>query len=96
VKWDRYRCLLIREGARAQLISRNLKHLTLDFPHIAAAAKSVTRESVMLGSLADASFARALDHKSHHWHRSPASRVSVFVRHMSHSERKKRGLQSGA
>jgi bifunctional non-homologous end joining protein LigD len=48
VKWDGYRCMLLSEGTSARLISRNLKDLTADYPHIAAAARSVTREPVIL------------------------------------------------
>jgi ATP dependent DNA ligase domain len=48
VKWDGYRCMLVSEDGRARLVSRNLKDLTADYPHVAAAVKSVTREPFML------------------------------------------------
>jgi DNA ligase D-like protein (predicted ligase) len=47
VKWDGYRALLLKDGSRTKLISRNLKDLTADYPHIAAAAKSLP-DSVLL------------------------------------------------
>lgn len=38
VKWDGYRALLLKNGTRTKLVSRNLKDLTAVYPHIAAAA----------------------------------------------------------
>ena len=35
VKWDGYRALLVKDGSRTRLVSRNLKDLTADYPHIA-------------------------------------------------------------
>ena len=40
-------CLLLKDGSRTRLISRNLKDLTADYPHIAAAAASLP-DSVLL------------------------------------------------
>jgi bifunctional non-homologous end joining protein LigD len=48
VKWDGYRALLIHEGGRTRLISRNLKDLTSDYPQIVAAAPRLTSQPVML------------------------------------------------
>jgi DNA ligase D-like protein (predicted ligase) len=48
VKWDGYRALLVMEREGAKLLSRNLKNLTADYPHIAAAAHRVTRQPAML------------------------------------------------
>jgi bifunctional non-homologous end joining protein LigD len=48
VKWDGYRALLIKDGARVRLVSRNLKDLTSAYPQIAAAAPRVTREDAIL------------------------------------------------
>ena len=47
VKWDGYRALLVKDGSRTRLLSRNLKDLTADYPQIAAAASSLPG-SVML------------------------------------------------
>ena len=47
VKWDGYRAMLISDG-RARLVSRNLKDLTADYPHIAAAATRVAKRPFML------------------------------------------------
>src|SRR5262245_57394612 len=48
VKWDGYRALLVNDGRRIKLVSRNLKDLTAAYPHIARAAPKVTSEPVML------------------------------------------------
>lgn len=48
VKWDGYRALLVKERTRTRLLSRNLKDLTSDYPHIAAAADRVTRDVMTL------------------------------------------------
>jgi len=37
VKWDGYRALAVRDGARVLLWSRNQKDLTRDYPTITAA-----------------------------------------------------------
>ena len=47
VKWDGYRTLLLKDGTRVQLHSRNLKDLTADYPHIVVAASSLP-EAVLL------------------------------------------------
>ena len=46
VKWDGYRALLITDGSRARLISRNLKDLSKNYPDIIAAAPALSREPV--------------------------------------------------
>ena len=48
VKWDGYRALLLKDGSRARLLSRNRKDLSRDYPHIVAAAASVGPQSVIL------------------------------------------------
>jgi bifunctional non-homologous end joining protein LigD len=48
VKWDGYRAMLVKDGTRVRVISRNLKDLTGAYPHLAAAAASVTPESAIL------------------------------------------------
>jgi len=40
VKWDGYRALAVRDGARVLLWSRNQKDLTRDYPTITAALRS--------------------------------------------------------
>jgi DNA ligase D-like protein (predicted ligase) len=47
VKWDGYRALLVKDGSRTRLLSRNLKDLTADYPHIPTAASSLP-DSVLL------------------------------------------------
>ena len=48
VKWDGYRALLLRDGGRARLLSRNRNDLTSDYPHLAAAALQLTGDTVLL------------------------------------------------
>ena len=48
VKWDGYRALLLKDAGRTRLLSRNLKDLTADYPHIAASAGNVTPQIMML------------------------------------------------
>jgi bifunctional non-homologous end joining protein LigD len=48
VKWDGYRALLVQDGGRARLVSRNLKDLTRDYPHIPKALSKVTAQPVMI------------------------------------------------
>jgi bifunctional non-homologous end joining protein LigD len=48
VKWDGYRAMLVKQGSRTRLISRNLKDLTADYPHLAAAAAGVTAKDAMI------------------------------------------------
>jgi bifunctional non-homologous end joining protein LigD len=48
VKWDGYRALLVNDDRRARLVSRNLKDLSADFPHIAAAARQRLPSSTVL------------------------------------------------
>jgi ATP-dependent DNA ligase len=37
VKWDGYRALVVKDGTDVQLISRNQKDLTRDYPTVVAA-----------------------------------------------------------
>ena len=51
VKWDGYRALLLREGTRTRLFSRNLKDLTADYPHLAAAASPLPEPLLLDGEI---------------------------------------------
>jgi len=48
VKWDGYRTLAIKDGARVTLLSRNLKSLTTQYPSIAKAVGSLAVQSTTL------------------------------------------------
>jgi DNA ligase D-like protein (predicted ligase) len=48
VKWDGYRTLLIQDHGRARLVSRNLKDLARDYPHIPQALSKVTGQPLIL------------------------------------------------
>ena len=48
VKWDGYRALAIKDGARVQLLSRNQKDLTRDYPAIVAALRGLKASSFVL------------------------------------------------
>jgi hypothetical protein len=48
VKWDGYRALAIKDDARVQLVSRNQKDLTRDYPAIAAAVGRLPASSFVL------------------------------------------------
>jgi DNA ligase D-like protein (predicted ligase) len=48
VKWDGYRAFLSSDGTRARLISRNLKDLSRSYPHIVAAAPTLSREPITI------------------------------------------------
>jgi bifunctional non-homologous end joining protein LigD len=48
VKWDGYRALIIKDGARVQIQSRNHKDLTLMYPGIATAAQKLEADRVVL------------------------------------------------
>jgi bifunctional non-homologous end joining protein LigD len=48
VKWDGYRAMIVKDGARVRLISRNLKDLTSAYPHVAAAAARLTDGSLIV------------------------------------------------
>jgi bifunctional non-homologous end joining protein LigD len=48
VKWDGYRALLLKEGARARLLSRNLKDLSHDYPQVVAAARTLSPHALIL------------------------------------------------
>jgi DNA ligase D-like protein (predicted ligase) len=48
VKWDGYRALAVKDGARLQLLSRNHKDLTRAYPTVAAAVNTVRTASVVL------------------------------------------------
>ena len=48
VKWDGYRAMLLNDGGRARILSRNLKDLTADYPQIAAAAPRLTSNAVII------------------------------------------------
>jgi bifunctional non-homologous end joining protein LigD len=48
VKWDGYRALLIKQGTRVQIRSRNNKDLTSSYPAVAAGAARLRAESVVV------------------------------------------------
>jgi bifunctional non-homologous end joining protein LigD len=48
VKWDGYRTLAYKEGARVRLLSRNLSDATAQYPAIAKAIAAVARRSVVI------------------------------------------------
>ena len=48
VKWDGYRALAVKDGSRVQLISRNQKDLTRDYPAVVVAVQSVRPSSFVL------------------------------------------------
>lgn len=48
VKWDGYRALAIKNGARVQLLSRNQKDLTRDYPAVAAAIAQLNTPALTL------------------------------------------------
>jgi bifunctional non-homologous end joining protein LigD len=54
VKWEGYRTLALKDGARVRLLSRNLKYGTRQYPTIARAVSSLAADSVLLdgGALA--------------------------------------------
>ena len=48
VKWDGYRTLALKDGARVTLLSRNLKHATNIYPSVARSIARVHADSVIL------------------------------------------------
>jgi bifunctional non-homologous end joining protein LigD len=48
IKWDGYRALLIKDGKRVEIRSRNDKHLTTAYPTITGAAASLDVEQVVI------------------------------------------------
>jgi bifunctional non-homologous end joining protein LigD len=48
VKWDGYRTLVIKQGARVKLLSRNLKDATALYPSVARAVAQVHADVVLL------------------------------------------------
>jgi bifunctional non-homologous end joining protein LigD len=48
VKWDGYRALVVKDGTDVQLISRNQKDLTRDYPTVVAAVRTIRQSSVIL------------------------------------------------
>jgi bifunctional non-homologous end joining protein LigD len=48
VKWDGYRALAIKDGRRVQLLSRNQKDLTPDYPSVVKAVSTVRTSTVVL------------------------------------------------
>src|SRR5438552_5858287 len=70
VKWDGYRCIAFKEGARVRLWSRNQKDLTRDYPAVEAAlgklrpaSFTIDGEIVALDSAGRPSF-QALQHRA--------------------------------
>jgi bifunctional non-homologous end joining protein LigD len=48
VKWDGYRAIAVRDGDRVRLLSRNEKDLTLEYPAVVSAVRSVRAPSFTL------------------------------------------------
>jgi bifunctional non-homologous end joining protein LigD len=48
VKWDGYRALAIKAGARVQLLSRNQKDLTRDYPGVVAGVRQLNTSAAVL------------------------------------------------
>ena len=48
VKWDGYRAMLLKSTKEVRLISRNLKDLSADYPHITRRAASLTPEPAVI------------------------------------------------
>lgn len=48
VKWDGYRTLALKQGARVKLLSRNLKDATAQYPSVARAVAQVHGDTVLL------------------------------------------------
>jgi bifunctional non-homologous end joining protein LigD len=48
VKWDGYRTLILKNGARVQLLSRNLKDATRQYPTVARAALDLEARQVLV------------------------------------------------
>jgi bifunctional non-homologous end joining protein LigD len=48
VKWDGYRTLALKEGARVTLLSRNLKNATAQYPLVARGVSGLRANSVLL------------------------------------------------
>jgi ATP-dependent DNA ligase len=49
-KWDGFRCLIFRDGAKVELQSKSCRSLTRYFPEIVAAAKAVPAKAFVLDS----------------------------------------------
>jgi len=81
VKWDGYRALLLKQGSRVELRSRNDKDLTPMYPAVAKAAATLNAEQavidgeiVALDAQGRPSF-QALQHRSSH----PAHRIRLYA-----------------
>ena len=48
VKWDGYRTLAVKDGARVTLLSRNLKDATAQYPTVARAVAQIHETSALL------------------------------------------------
>jgi ATP dependent DNA ligase domain len=48
VKWDGYRVIAVKDGARVQILSRNAKDLTRDYPTVVAAIAQLEAAHVVL------------------------------------------------
>lgn len=81
VKWDGYRSLIIKDGSRVQIQSRNHKNLTVMYPGIAAAALELRADQAVLdGEIValDASGRpafQALQHRGSH----PKHRIVLYA-----------------
>ena len=78
VKWDGYRAQLAKDHSGSRLLSRNLKDLTSDYPHIAAAATTVSSDPVLLDGEIVALDERGVPSFQALQHRSVKGLVVVF------------------
>src|SRR5215471_13517786 len=52
VKWDGYRAIAVKDGARVRLMSRNQKDLTRDYPTVVAAVAGIEpRKAILDGEI---------------------------------------------
>ena len=58
VKWDGYRTLAVKDGARVRLLSRNLKDATAQYPTVARAVAQIRDNAALLDE--EAAFRRPL------------------------------------
>ena len=86
VKWDGYRALLLKEGARVEIRSRNDKSLTATYPSVATAAVTLKAEQavidgeiVALDAQGRPSF-QALQHRGSH----PLHRIAFYAFDLLH------------
>jgi DNA ligase D-like protein (predicted ligase) len=78
VKWDGYRALLVKRGARVELISRKLKNLAADYPQLITAGSRWPHEALVLDGEIVALDPRGLPSFQALQHRGSAPAAIVF------------------